>query len=590
MNSASAFNVSIHYLHLSTADSRRDIAQAVVVADVLVLIVGERFTGLGCQELHSVCFFLGVAENGLIDIEGAKAQAASMAVDCRDRAWLDGQKAKLSATWRRYLDVQKCALPDEAMARMISTWAPINCMTTARYSRAVNVEAPGVRGLGFRDTTQDMLAMCPREPEMARNMLLHLLRKQFATGCAVHLVPLNPNELPDARTRCDSHLWLPMLLYGLLAETGDFSILEQKVPYLSPEDHVSTAEEATVWQHMMAAMDFTENNRGAHGLPLTLKGDWNDIIGKFSQKKQGESLFAAMQYIICLNLLTEIAENQNLPELETLKDRAARQRKAVADHGYNGQWWYRCYDDEGQPIGGPNSLFGKLWLNPQSWAVMSGVGEETQRRSGMDNANRLLRTDTGLRLIYPGFKTYPEVTDPFTGYNPGNGENGAIFCHSNGWAVIAEALLGNGERAWEYYELLCPQKALERVGLDTYRAEPYAWASNIVGPENPKHGWANVTHISGTAAWMDIAANQFLVGIRPKLTGLELAPVMKRDWPEMEAQRLYRGTLVRMKVTNPNGNDAGVKRITVDGQIFDKPFLPAEFLRGKDTVTVEIEL
>lgn len=537
-----------------------------------------------------VCWFMGVAENGLTDIGAAKENAARMAGLCRDRQWLDGQKVKLAAQWRRYLDVAKCSLPDEALERMISTWAPINCMTTARYSRAVNVEAPGVRGQGFRDTTQDMLSMCPREPEMAEKMLLRLLSKQFPTGNAVHLIPLNPKELPDARTRCDSHLWLPMLLYGLLAETGDYSILDKKVPCLSPEDQVSADMEMTVWEHMMAAMDFTESHRGVHGLPLTLKGDWNDIIGKFSQKKKGESVFAAMQYIICLDLLSEIAEKCGLPEAETLKDRAKRQREAVENHAYNGRWWYRCFTDEGEAIGGPDSLFGKLWLNPQSWAVMSGVGTREQRASGMDSANEILRTDTGLRLIYPGFKTYPEITDPFTGYNPGNGENGAVFCHSNGWAVIAEAILGNGDRAWDYYELLCPQKALERVGLQTYRAEPYAWASNIVGPENPKHGWANVTHITGTAAWMDIAANQFLLGIRPKLGGVELAPVMKREWKEMEAQRLWRGTLIQMTVKNPNGAVSGVREIKVDGVALEKPFLDAALLAGKKSVAVEILL
>jgi cellobiose phosphorylase len=221
---------------------------------------------------------------------------------------------------------------------------------------------------------------------------------------------------------------------------------------------------------------------------------------------------------------------------------------------------------------------------------MAGVGSYQQNCSAMGYADQILKTDTGLRLIYPGFKTYPEVTDPFTGYNPGNGENGAIFCHSNGWAVIAQALLGDGDKAWEYYTLLAPQKALERVGLDTYRAEPYAWASNIVGPENPKHGWANVTHISGTAAWMDIAANQFLLGIRPKLTGVQLAPVMKSEWAEMEAMRVYRGTRIRMSVKNPNGVSSGIAKVVVDGKEFEEAFLPAAYLQGKTEVQVEITL
>lgn len=537
-----------------------------------------------------LCWFLGISENGLTEYERSMANADRMAGLCRDLTWLDGQKQDLAANWRRYLDVSHCQLPDTDLQRMISTWAPINCMTTARYSRAINVEAPGVRGLGFRDTTQDMIAMCPREPEMAKNMFKKLLSKQYATGNAVHMVPLNPHELPQIETRCDSHLWLPMLLYGILADTGDFSLLDESVPTLSPTDHRSAGPEMTVWQHMLAAMDFTESHLGIHGLPLTLKGDWNDIIGKFSEKKRGESVFAAEQYIICLKLLTEIAKTRGLPEAEMLEQRAKRQKAAVEASAYNGQWWFRCFDDNGDPVGGPGSEFGKLWLNPQSWAVMSGVGTREQNLSAMGHVYDTLKTDTGLRLIYPGFKTYPEVTDPFTGYNPGNGENGAIFCHANGWAVIAQALLGDGDKAWEYYTLLAPQKALERVGLETYRAEPYAWASNIVGPENPKHGWANVTHITGTAAWMDIAANQFLLGIRPKLGGVQIAPVMRSDWKAMSAQRIYRGTRICMSVSNPNGATSGVAKMTVDGQEFASAFLPAEFLSGKQEVHVEVLL
>lgn len=541
-------------------------------------------------ETLRVCWFLGLAEDGLIAYDRAMENAARMASLGRDLAWLDSQKQKLAQTWTRYLGNTRCQLPDKDLQRMISTWAPINCMTTARYSRAINVEAPGVRGLGFRDTTQDMVAMCAREPEMATNMFKKLLSKQYAAGKSVHMFPLNPHELPQFETRCDSHLWLPMLLYGILADTGDYSLLEEKIPYLSPDDHRSAVGEGTVWEHMMAAMDFTESHLGTHGLPLTLKGDWNDIIGKFSEKRKGESVFAAAQYIICLKLLAEIARQQDLPQAQELEARAKKQKAAVEAHAYNGKWWYRCFDDNGDPIGDENSEYGKLWLNPQSWAVMSGVGTKEQNLSAMGHVYETLKTKTGLRLIYPGFKTYPEVTDPFTGYNPGNGENGAIFCHANGWAVIAQALLGDGNKAWEYYSLLAPQKALERVGLETYRAEPYAWASNIVGPENPKHGWANVTHITGTAAWMDIAANQFLLGIRPKLGGVEIAPVMKSEWETMSAERVYRGSRICMTVRNPKGISSGIGRITVDGAEFKEAFIPAEYMQGKASVQVEVTL
>lgn len=537
-----------------------------------------------------VSFFLGIAENGLSDFRHASEQAGRMAALGRSMDWLDAEKHAIRAFWDAYLNHTGCRLPDAALQRMISVWGPVNCMTTARYSRAVNTEAPGVRGIGYRDSAQDMLAMSMRDPRMAKNTLRLLLEKQFPNGSAVHLIPLNRKAQPDTATRCDSHLWLPMLLYAILAETGDAAVLEESVPYLSPDDARSAYGEATVWQHMMAAVDFTRQHLGRHGLPLTLRGDWNDIIGKFSEKGCGESVFAAMQYLVSLKLLEQIAERYGLREKAYLRACIEEQKAAVERCGYNGQWWYRCFDDDGSPIGGPRSAFGKLWLNPQSWAVISGVGTTAQNRSAMEAVYRQLCTDVGLRLLYPGFQTYPNEPEPFTGYNPGNGENGAIFCHANSWAVIAEAMLGNGDRAWEYYERIAPQKALERLGLDRYRAEPYAWASNIVGPENPKFGWGNVTHVTGTAAWMDIAANAFLLGLRPTLTGVIIAPVMKREWPEMWAERVYRGTRIHMLVRNPNHVTGGLAGVTLDGVPLSDGFLPEALLRGKSEVRLEVIL
>ena len=535
-------------------------------------------------------FFLGVAPDALNSFEKAEKNAKRMAKLGRDLTWLDTQKQKLNLQWAHYLHAARCRLPDADLQRMISIWGPINCMTTARYSRAVNTEAPGVRGIGYRDSAQDMMAMSDRCPDMALETFLTLLSKQFPEGNAVHLIPLNPNEKPDARTRCDSHLWLPMLLYSILVETGDYAVLQQRVPCLSPADHSSPCEETTVWEHMLAAVSFTETHLGEHGLPLTLAGDWNDIIGKFSGKGRGESVFAAMQYRICLKLLAEISERQNLPEAQMLQMQAERQKTAIEQYCYSGAWWCRCFDDDGKMVGDSGSQFGKIWLNPQSWAVMSDVGSLEQKTSAMEQVYQQLRTDTGIKLLHPGFKTYPEISDPFTGYNPGNGENGAIFCHANAWAIIAEAILGHGDRAWEYYELLAPQKVMERMGLDVYRAEPYAWASNIVGPENAKHGWGNVTHISGTAAWMKIAAERFLLGIRPNLYGVELAPVMKRKWKQMYAERLWRGTRICMTVNNPCGGSSRIEKIIVDGKQSATPFLPAEELCGKDVVQIEVTL
>lgn len=539
-------------------------------------------------ESRRLMFYLGCAPRGLKDINGAKKEMERLCGCANNFSWVDSQTKLIEKEWENYLGKFECHIPNKDLERQINIWSPINCMVTARFSRSVNTNAPGVRGIGYRDSAQDMTATAMRRCDMATDMLMCLLSKQFKEGCAVHLIPLGKSELPDAKTRCDSHLWLPMLLYSILSETGDFSLLDKEVPYLSREDLISEQGSATVWEHMLAAVDFTQKHLGEHGLPLTLKGDWNDIIGKFSEKGRGESTFAAMQYLTSLKLLAEIAEIYDTKSVEFLTECANRQKAAIEKNCFSEKWWCRCFDDNGKSIGTPSSEHGKLWLNPQSWAVISGVGNEEQRRMGLDAAYENLRTDVGLKLITPGFPSYPETTDPFVGYNPGNGENGAIFCHANGWAIIAEAMMGNGERAWEYFSMLTPHLALNKMGLKTYRAEPFAWVSNIVGPENPKYGWANVSQVTGTAAWMEIAATQVLLGVRAGLDGLTVNPVIPGSWKELSVRREYRGTEVLVEIENPSGVCCGVKRLELDGKELGGNFISAELLRGKKEVCVKL--
>lgn len=536
-------------------------------------------------------FFLGVVPGALVRFQAARAELARELEALRAPGAVDAQRGKVEAWWSEHLGVYDCSIPDAAAQRQISIWSPVNSVHTARYSRSVNANAPGVRGVGFRDTCQDMLAMAYRKPAWAEETLLFLLANQYEDGHVVHTIHPGEDRLPDTGLHSDNHLWLPFLARAILAETGDLALLAKQVPFLAA-DSLGAARPAGVWEHLLAAVRFTEAHLGAHGLPLTLKGDWNDIIGKFSRQGRGESVFAGQQYVLALRYLIELAEMLgDAGHLAWLHDCLQRQQRNLLAHAWDGAWWRRGFDDDGNPVGSKSSRFGKLFLNPQSWAVLSGVGDPAQLRAAMDAVSEHLDTGMGLKKLMPGFPTWPEASDPFTGYGPGCGENGAIFCQANTWAIMAEAILGNGTRAWKYFTQMIPHLALEKAGLEVYQAEPYAWVSNIVGPENPRFGWANVAQITGTAAWMDVAATQYLLGVRPEPRGLRIDPCTPRDWRQFSVSRLYRGCRVEIEVRNPEGVEKGIKSMAVDGAAVDLgngPVIPAEVFAGKEKAAVQV--
>lgn len=545
-------------------------------------------TRLLCKSNHSqeVSFFLGICPGALIDINTVKKNVKHTLSSLSEQGAIDVQFDKLKKWWQEHLDALHCNLPDKNAQRQINTWSPVNAVHTARYSRAVNANAAGIRGVGIRDSCQDMLAIAFRKPEMAKEMFFYLLTKQYEDGHTIHGASLDESKVPSIEIKSDNHLWLPFLAYSLIAETGDMDLLDETVPFLS-DDHIHSGSSSTVWEHLLAAIKFTETHLGKHSLPLTLKGDWNDIINKFSHNGKGESVFAAQQYIVALKYLIELAEfKKDDINSKWLKQCMKNQTESILNSCWNGRWWYRCFDDEGNPVGGPDDKFGKIWINSQSWSVLSGVGSRDQLESAMDAVKEYLDTGIGLMKLYPGFKTWPDETDPFNGYNPGNGENGAIFCHANTWAIIAEAMLGNGNRAWEYYTNILPHNVLQKIGMESYKAEPYAWASNIIGTENPKHGWANVMHMTGTAAWMEIAADEYLLGVKPKLNGIEINPCIPSDWKEFNIKRTFRGCQMNIEVVNPQQVCKGIKEIFLDGMRIEGNLIIVDYLKNKKSVDI----
>ncbi len=553
-------------------------------------------SGNPCAALHTkvsllsesesdIQFYLGLSKGALLHFEEAKEDAYHLLAKFRTTNEITTQYCKLKDWFCDYFGKFSCEIPDKNAQRQINIWGPLNALQTARYSRSVNTLAPGVRHIGTRDSAQDMLAMCHSNTALAKEMLLYLITKQFEDGSCTPLSSKQVGFVCNTRAiKSDVHLWLPLLAY-LLACESDTEFLHTELPFLE-KDGISAVGNATVWEHLLRAVDFTQNHLGANGIPLTLRGDWNDIIGKFSQGGKGESVFAAQQYVVALEQLTLLANKIGDTEnAEKLTDYKNKQEQAILNCAWNGKWWFRCFKDDGTPVGCEADEFGKVWINSQTWSVISGVGTKEQMQAGMDAVSKYLDTGMGLRKLAPGFKTYPDVKDPFSTYNPGNGENGAVFCHAHTWAVIAEALLGNADRAWKYYNDILPHNCIEKVGIETYKSEPYAWVSNIVGIENKKRGWGNVSHITGTAPWMVIAAQRYLLGIRSELDGLAIDPCIPKEWKSITICREYQGKKLQITIQNESGVSKGVKCLTVNGDRIDGNFITKDFvLNQKDDV------
>ncbi len=561
--------------------------------------------GEGCSALHSkiilepgetkkVYYYLGVVPGAMKNLQKVLEQTANILSKLKTPGYIEKQKQKNKAWWDEHLSVLQCNVPDNDVQRQINTWNPMQSVHTGRYSRSISSSASGERGIGFRDTCQDMLAQAYRKPDWAKKMLFYQATMQFEEGHTVHQSWPEEKKPPQISTRSDNHLWMVMLAYAIISETGDFSILDKKVPFLS-RDLKTTSNKVSIWEHLLRGVEFTENHKGRHSLPLILVSDWNDHFGSYGREGRGETLFVAQQYVYILKMLKKLAllNNKKL-DVKKLQFLIDKQTEAINKYGWDGEWWLRGYDDEGEPVGTHNDSNGMIWLNTQSWAVMGDVSPKSQLTQGMDSVKKHLDSPIGIRINTPGFPTWPETDNPAVkGLPPGCAENAGIFCHANSWAIIAEAILGRAENAWKYYRQLIPHVALQNIGLKRYTAEPYAYVSTIFGPENVRHGWANVTQVTGTAAWMDIASTQYLLGIRPEPEGLVIDPCLPSDWNGYEAVRKFRGCKLIIKVIKPQGISKGVKSITIDDQAIDivnNPLISSSILEGKKRINVTVNM
>jgi cellobiose phosphorylase len=505
----------------------------------------------------------------------------------RDSAKVESSLEALKADWDEYLSRFTVDTPDAETNAMLNFWNQVQCRTTLYWSRFVSAYETGLgRGMGTRDSGQDTLGTMHTVPDRARAMLTKIWEMQFEDGHTWHqFFPLTgeggpglAGEFPDwPQWFSDDHLWLVISVCAYLRETGDFAYLEQKVPYAEGGGD-------TIWGHMMKAIEFTLEHRGPHGLPRIGFSDWDDTHNIDRGSGKAESVFVAMQFCRAMLDMAELCDHlERTEEAARFRTLHAEMAETVNACAWDGEWYARSFDDEGKPIGIASEEFQKISLNPQSWSVIGEVAPVERGEKALESVHEKLNSEFGIALMWPPYEQGIERVRGTSTFQPGAKENGGIFCHANPWAIIAAAMLGQGDRAFQYYRQILP---LKREDADRFMVEPYVYCQNICGPAHPQFGLGRNAWLTGAASWTYVAGTQWILGIRPTYAGLRIAPVIPRDWPGFNARRVFRGVVYDISVKRTGaGNSVS---LVVDGKPIEGDVVPLP--SGLSEVKVEVTL
>lgn len=490
----------------------------------------------------------------------------------RNPANIDAALAEMAAFWDNYLSALQVETPDAALNATVNVHNPHQCFTTRQWSRYLSYYQLGLgaRGIGIRDSSQDILAVLASIPEDGKKFISTLLTFQKRDGSSMH--QFNPLTMQgdegDSLERedrphyySDDHLWSVLTVTAYVKETGDLEFLKETVPFFDKDKNGHVFESRSVLDHLKRALNFTRNNIGEHGLPLLGFADWNDTINLAAG---AESLFSAHLYgrallemIALLSYLGDHAVEEYRTAYEEMNER-------VEQHAWDGDWYVMYFDHDGSPLGSKKNEKGQVHLNAQSWPLLSGFASPERGEKAMQAVYKYLNTKYGIKLAMPGYNGHDPSVGGITTYPPGAKENSGIFLHPNPWAIIAETMLGHGDRAYEYYAQINP--AGKNDSIDIYECEPYVYAQNILSDEHPQFGLARNSWLSGTASWSYQAATQWILGIRPEYNGLRIDPCIPSAWDGFSATRKFRGGLVHITVHNPEHVCKGVAKMTVDGK------------------------
>ena len=531
-------------------------------------------------------------------INKAKAQAMMASFDTAEK--VDAAFVQLKIYWDNLLGIYSVKSPEEKLDRMVNIWNQYQCMVTFNMSRSASFFESGIgRGMGFRDSNQDLVGFVHQIPERARERIIDIASTQFPDGGCYHqyqpLTKRGNNDIGGGFN--DDPMWLIFGTVAYIKETGDFTILDEPVPFDN-----EPGSEVSLMEHLRVSFNHVVENLGPHMLPLIGRADWNDCLNMncFSwdpnesfqtteNKTEGskaESLMIAGLFVVCGRDYVELCEKVGLAqEAERASVLVDNMVEAVKKHGWDGDWYLRAYDYFGRKVGSHENEEGQIFIESQGWCTMAGIGlEEGMVQKALDSVKERLDCEHGIVLNNPAFTKYFVEYGEISSYPAGYKENAGIFCHNNPWVIIGETVLGRGDYAWDYYRKICPSYTEENSAL--HKVEPYVYSQMIAGKDAAKPGEAKNSWLTGTAAWNWYAITQYILGIKPAYDGIQIDPCICSQWKEYTVTRRFRGSTYEITVKNPDGVCKGIREILLDGQSLGGNIVP--HTPGTHTVTVTL--
>ena len=529
--------------------------------------------------------WIGRPEDGMIN----RAPAELLLQKFRTTEQADQALADLKTYWTKLLSHFTVSSGEEKLNRMVNIWNQYQCMVTFNMSRSASYYESGIgRGMGFRDSCQDLLGFVHLIPDRARQRILDIASTQFEDGSAYHQYqPLTKKGNSDIGSGFnDDPLWLIAGTAAYIKETGDYSILNERTPYDNDDTKATD-----LMEHLRRSFHYTLEHRGPHRLPLIGRADWNDCLNlncfstepgeSFqtfgpSEGPNAESVFIAGMFVLYGKDYVALCRHRGMDEEASLAEAAiADMEQTVLDAGWDGEWFLRAYDHYKNKIGSRECEDGKIFIEPQGFCVMAGIGlKEGNCLKAMESVEKYLDTKYGIVLLQPPYHRYHVELGEISSYPPGYKENAGIFCHNNPWISIAETVIGRGNRAWQVYTRTCPAY-IEDIS-DIHRTEPYVYSQMIAGKDAPRFGEAKNSWLTGTAAWTFLNVSQYILGIRPDYDGLRIDPCIPSFLDGFQVRRDFRGTTYLIDVKNPDHVEKGVSLVLVDQVPISGNLIPAD--------------
>ena len=555
-------------------------------------------------ESRDLVFILGYVENPQEQkfeskkvINKEKAHALIAEFDTTEK--VDKAFRELNEYWNNLLSVFTVKSGNDKLDRMVNIWNQYQCMVTFCMSRSASFFESGIgRGMGFRDSNQDLVGFVHQIPQRARQRIIDIASTQFADGGCYHQYqPLSKRGNNDIGGGFnDDPCWLIFGTVAYIKETGDFSILDEMVPFDN-----KPGTEVKLFDHLKISMDHVINNLGPHGLPLIGRADWNDCLNlncfswdpnesfqtteNQSKGSKAESLMIAGLFVVTGKDYVELCRRLGKPhEADRMETAVKAMENAVKVHGWDGEWFLRAYDFYGEKIGSNENDEGKIFIESQGWCTMAGIGlKEGLCDKALDSVKERMECEHGIVLNNPAYTTYHVEMGEISSYPEGYKENAGIFCHNNPWVIIGETVDGRGDDAWNHYKKILPSYVEEKYQT-LHKVEPYVNCQMVAGKDSARPGEGKNSWLTGTASWMWYTISEYILGIKPSYDGLLIDPCLPSKAKTYEVNRKFRGGEFHITVNNPEGNQKGVKSITVDGNTINGNIIPAEL--GKHEVIV----